>query len=274
MTILTDAFIRASFPKSDVTVPDPTVAYVRGVLESNEFLRPHEGKLYEIDNVGKLLEWIPLVYPSVISNYIMGRINRLNTPNCNMSVLEMKEIILSSLASILLQHGEMAIPNRNPYEPASILPWDVQTGIVETSELFRLFGFNQVQNRLDVTFTVQGVDHKDMWSLDFAMGVLTFCKVYGVNCEPRMFGYPLGSDNHHYRYLEVFTSEYSVEILGIEDPFNFDGLDFMHGFSTAAVLAGVNHRDYWKNLRQYRGEDSEWEEDEDEDEGEGTPVDF
>ena len=261
--ILTDELIRGSLQESNVIIPGVTVGYIRW------FLHLYEDELLVINNVESIRSWIPFMFRSEFANYLVEEIGRRNIPQANMSAAAMKEIILSSLAGLLLRHGEAAIKNRNLYEVVSILPWDVQAGIVKDRGLFRLFGFNRVEKSLPVTSTILGREETQNMSLDTTAGFLTFCKAYGVDCYPRMFGYPLEYNDLYYRYvgvgaLDLIPSEYSVEVVGIDGTFKFNGLDFMNGMAIASLSTGAYHRNYWKNLRKYNNEEDT----------QGTPVHF
>lgn len=263
-TILTTEFIHNNFNEPNIILADVSVAYIR------QLLHPYEEVLQPVDDIVSINEWVTLAFPVNISEYVNDEIAKTTAENGILSAQTIKETILLSLIRFLCQNAENLIETRNGYDDVSILPWDIQGGINISQGLSQMFGFDGHENKLPVTFIVGGVAHTHMCSLDFTMGLLTFCKASNVDFQPHMFGELLGNDNHHYRYLEVFTTTYSVEIVGDPDAYEFNGGDFMQGFATGALWQGVDHHDYWTDLREYyQGENEDGDED-----NEGTPITF
>lgn len=259
-TILTTQFILDSYTEPDITVPSVTVAYIKALLQ------PYEDMLQTVADVDNIRERINLIgFTDYILQYINEKIDESPRP---LSVQKVREITLSALVYVLCQNGEAVIVTRNGYDDVSILPWDIQTGINTNPGLSRTFGLDEQENKLPVTFTVQTDYYTHMCSIDFTMGLLTFCRASNYDFHPRMFGELLGDNNHHYRYLEVFSTQYSVEVG--EDIYDFNDPDFMQGFATGALWAGVDHHNYWTNLKQY----PEADDDDAEEEPAGISITF
>lgn len=264
-TILTNEFIRNKFNAPEITLADVSVAYTR------QLVQPYEQVLQPVDDIERIIEWVKVAFPGEILEYVNAEINKIPVENGILSAQTIKETILSSLIRFIYQYVENLTGVWNSYnDDVSILPWDIRDVIDMNQELSQIFRFDGQENKLPVTFTVQGVPHTHMFSLDFTMGLLTFCKCTNIDFQPQMFGESLGTNNHHYRYLEVFTTKYSVEVVGDPDAYEFNNGDFMQGFATGAIWAGVDHHNYWNNLREYyEGEDENGDED-----NEGTPITF
>lgn len=254
--ILTKQFIHNSCKDLFVPIADATAAYILVLLEK------YETMLKPMKKINEIKRWIKQDFPPMISDFIEEKMNDKRRNKSSSSVKQMKEVILSSLVMFLGESGQSMI---DIDEMASILPWDVRDAIAEDPVLLKWSSLDQ-KNTLPVTFDVNGKLEPHDCSLDFTMGLLTFCKASGFDFKPQMFRVTLENYNHHYRYLEKYDTIYSVEIAtNDDDPYDFNGLDFMIGFTKGAAWAGVDPHNYWKNLRQYE---------EDDESGEGKPIKF
>lgn len=152
-----------------------------------------------------------------------------------------------------------------------VLPWDVVDGVIDQApETAEVFGFSEdvdEYNRLPVTVTVNRRLFTHSMTKMMAFGLVLFSRVTGFDFAPEMFGVPFSyfddTETRH-RFFEYTWTEgrtgYHVTIEGKDYYFSSqeEVTRFLHGFSTGALWAGVDHHAYWSNFyrEDYRGERS------------------
>ena len=189
--------------------------------------------------------------PNVIKD-IIKIVDKLN-PQLKDDILRTaREAIIEYLiAEILDQSGQHA----RDVGDTVILPWDVKAPIGCDTELSQLFGIEclkRFQTLLPVTIVIGDQTYDYELTEEFTCGLLLFSAIMGENSiyNVSMFGVFFTSDYILSKNRFTEGSEiYTVEIA--DRTYTFNTTDFMRGFSTGALWTGVDHHNYWKNLKSY-----------------------
>ena len=134
------------------------------------------------------------------------------------------------------------------YEDDVMTPWDIQSAISNHDKLTLLFNIKEGSEQLPLSVTINNKSFIHMLSEDFAFGLLLFSLPTVGNYEfnMTMFGVPFGRDIPARFNENKLDPGYTVEVSGRK--YSFTTADFMQGFATGALWAGVDHHGYWKNL--------------------------
>jgi len=214
-----------------------------------------------VNSIDALKLWITSNIPQYIGIRFMRDIDkntRGNDPEAAVPVL--KESFIQYIASeIIALSGNYA---RDSHDD-TILPWDIVIVIGLDQELAEIFNISHDMDymhaganiELPVDVIVDGKPYQHSLSRDFTIGLLVFSAASGYNFYVSMFGAPFSTDyvtpttTQRRRFVKARQNGFTVDINNIK--YQFRDARFMQGFSTGAQWAGVDHHQYWKNLRDY-----------------------
>ena len=141
-----------------------------------------------------------------------------------------------------------------------VLPWDVQRVVAmgHPEELTKALGVMMNDVTLPVTVTIENKQFTHMLSAEFTCGLLLFSLVSNLDFHLTLFDVPftkeyLITDKNRRSRFNVNDDDdigaFSVNISNVK--YTFTTPDFMQGFATGALWAGVDHHLYWSNLVQH-----------------------
>lgn len=235
----------------------------------------------ETASIEGMQQWLPLAFPGKLAEGATAALNKavtdkittyneaakeakgvelLEEEQYNTTVPEVitagKEAIIHYLAAKVLElAGNVARDNNDD----NIYPWDVQLAIGNDPELSKMLGVTKDMNKLPVDVVIGPQKFTHELTHDFAEGLSLFeaKSVGNRDFGMTMFDVPLnlsGFDNADElgsvgRFVFDDTQTYSVVVAEFKPGFNTP--DFMQGFATGAMWAGVDHHTYWKDLTKY-----------------------
>ena len=183
MYAIPDTFIEnilANIYPSHVLMPC-TVAYIKHLFS------PYENALSQILNVETLQEWVKQYFAGDLSERAISEINLVlskNTSDQQKLMTNLKFAVSEYLFSEIL---ELAGNISNNYDSETITPWDVMEGIAKDPELESMFQLG-TDNKLPVSFTVDGEIHTHSVLLEFLGGVLFFSSITERSFHPVISG--------------------------------------------------------------------------------------
>lgn len=252
MTDIADPFLFALEEAHSVSHQPTTIAYARTLLA------PYQQALAQSDDPQALKQWVTQAFPQSLQEYILEEIKAEEVdPNGEISGDEIRSLILRSMANALLTDIEgMHIANETD---VATLPWDLVEAI--EPEWAPLFGIDKANKTLPVTVTIGPQQFTHPMTMEQAMGLLLFSKVSGANFQPTMYGAALvyfddqdenGEGTEHARFnVSDFPSQFpAYRVTAGKHVYQFKTPDFMQGFATGAMWAGVDHHAYWSNLQR------------------------
>lgn len=282
MTTITHEFIHnvAQEVHPDTTYTDTAVAYIQTLLH------PYEITLDGATNLMGIQEWIPLAIPGNLAKHSLSEMTKFVTREMlkdvpfngidlyrdtnldgiaaavygeNIVWETLPDLLTAAkrgiLEYIIAEICELAGNIARDVNDGHVLPWDIQSALKADEELRQMFRILHGDTMLPVVATVGNNQHTHMFSTDFTSGLLLFCYASNNDFHLTMFDAPLELNyiNEENRYHDEGASTYSVRIGN--KTFNFNTPDFMQGFATGALWAGVDHHVYWDDLKQYTGDD-------------------
>ena len=207
-------------------------------------------------NKEQIIQWIPLAIGGKSGDDLLEFLATAADTN---TVEFVRNIVIRFVVERMsICAGDIAAQLRDK----TILPWDLQKCIANNDELFPIVIIDRDENILPVTVTVNGQQFTHMLTEEFTMGLLLFSDplVGNIDFNITLFGTPFTSEyiiqheaddeetNRFTRPDHDTTTWYSVEIN--YTIYSFDTPDFMQGFATGAMWAGVDHHNYWTHLFQ------------------------
>lgn len=243
----------------DTKFHSSTCAYIKHIVSSY-----HETLIRMGDNE-TIANWLKETFPESVQYYNIGD---YDSPVLDAVMAVITDIMKRTLAIF------DGYPNDYPENfdvcimDSSVLPWDVQYIIANTPHLSRNFNIYNGQDSLPVTISLGGNIFRHSVTLEFMAGLLLFShpNVGNLDVQVIVYNIPLTNnyiipteevrnvetlddefiENHESRFKAHTNSKYRVTV--IDSQYQFDTVHFMHGFSTGAQWADVNHHDYWTNL--------------------------
>jgi len=157
-------------------------------------------------------------------------------------------------------------PTGDGYPPDNILtltPWDFSPwGVtypdnIDPKKLKITSGANDiaiVQEQLKVTVTVNGIQSEHLLTMDMAMGMYLFAKVVNRDLHMTMYGVPLTyfNDGEDDKYIRDHN-DLMIQMVGSDRKYYFRSIEFLYGIKTAAMWFGLDHREYWTELKDSEG---------------------
>jgi hypothetical protein len=239
-----------------------SIAYIQSLL------KPYAEAIEVATDIDGITQWIPLAFPGELSKHATAEMIKAvakleiaeDENNDPKAVSAAKVATIEYLVAEIL---ELSGNRTREILDSTIFPWDIQTSAALDEELSKVLGITTDQTQLPVTVTVGPQQFTHMLSEEFTLGLLLFSDptVGNHNFNITMFGAPLPSsymvptleteENRLPRLLipngeTDIDTRYTVDV-GVHK-YGFDSPDFMQGFSTGALWAGVDHHKYWKNL--------------------------
>jgi hypothetical protein len=164
--------------------------------------------------------------------------------------------IIDRFVFVIIQESQYGASIDGGETEARVLtPWDIAEVISGDYAWDQIFNLNFWNEKLPVNVMVRGHPFTHHMTMDLAMGILLFSQTAGdVQFGMMMYGAPL-----EYFMPGTFTKydrsennmigfEYSLGLTE-SDRYYFVGTDFLQGFKTGAEWAGLDHYDYWVDLR-------------------------
>ena len=158
--------------------------------------------------------------------------------------------ILNVIAKLII-HNAHKISKGWSYKSSYVLPWDIQSSI-HYLQLDKLFKMKSNDDKLPVILTSEGDSCNLLLTEDFLMGLLLSYYMGQSDINVTMFDYPITIEMLIDRYLD---QEHDFGVIIDDDQYSFYSLDFMNGFVTGAGWLGLNHYEYWSDLKDYREND-------------------
>jgi len=240
---------------SDTLFCDVSVSYIK------ELLQPFVLGLNNIETVEAIKAWTYTILTPELSKYAVSSIDteiRNRDPEPVKIVLCARNAIFQYLVAEII---ELLFANGT-----ILLPWDIQTAIGSDPELSKIFGILKDQKVLPVTISIDGNQFKHLISLEFICGlsVMLLSHTAGTKIDIYMSDVLFSKD---YVNVSKFISEYpsnyemgqspihsrisdsNFSIIVDNTKYYFDTGDFVQGFATGASWLNVDHRQYWKDLR-------------------------
>ena len=228
-------------------------------------LKPFAQELEPMMTLASIQEWIDRALPETLAVRVKANMIVTVKEEAKKFITIPKFILMMSKAAIItylaVEIIERAIDEiQAGPDDYMVLPWDIQAAIGHDEELSKVFGITKDNNRLPVEVTIGPKEYTHELTQEFTVGLLLFSdrtvgnRDFGV----RMFGSSFPSDyivptdrtldGTRFGFDEA-KSHYSVIVNGVR--YGFKTPDFMQGFATGAMWAGVDHHAYWKDLIEY-----------------------
>jgi hypothetical protein len=265
--IINDIRDEDTLDMESLVIHPTTIAYIQARLRpvdlalgtALEFTSPSSEDLIQI--VGEL-------FPEFLENFEDSRDEHhivIQSDDIRNSRTELQDIIktgnMANLKSHLIKElvkwilgGAIYLVTEKTDHENTLLPWDVQMhlgGLVDNEP-----------TTLPVTVIINGVHNTHEMSLEFAMGLLLFSDQgvgdYPINASiydvPFTSNYIIQDPNRfHYEEEEEEGRGRApgyVVTVGLHT-YEFQTTNFMQGFVTGAIWAGVDHHKYWHDLIQF-----------------------
>jgi hypothetical protein len=258
------------------TLHQTSIVYIQTlILPYVQVLEPAAGE--------DIARWIPLAFPENLANAITSEFNQnVESMKLEYQLQEIteeqamagKNSIIEYIINEILQAADVLDSDESGgSDYVTIFPWDIQRCIAEDVELSQLFGITPDQKtlpRISKIFPVERTlsslpiivmigpqKFTHMLTIEFAMGLLLFSDpaVGNHDYHITMFDIPLTTDFsmivNNNRYTLAGEGDRHFKVTVADRIYRFDTPDFMHGFSTGAMWANVDHHLYWKDLTQY-----------------------
>lgn len=253
--VTTNQIIDISNALQGTTLHPTAVAYIQVLLT------PYAEAINIADNE-QVIQWIPLAIPGALRGELL-----------NLVKIETAEPVRNVIIRFLVEFISVLAGGVAAFmKDKTILPWDLQKSIGNNQDLSSMFNITRDDNKLPVTVTVNGQQFTHMLTEEFTMGLLLFSDplVGNRDFNITLFGTRFTSDyiieqeneegedendeedeqdtNRFTRPSRDTPTWYSVEIN--YTIYAFETPDFMQGFATGAMWAGVDHHNYWTHLFQ------------------------
>lgn len=236
----------------NLTCHQTSIAYIQALL------MPYADAIEPANDINSIKQWIPAVLPGELGRGILSKIIERATakPEDATIVNDTKSDIITQMITNILRQASAWTRNVSDIR---IFPWDIQGGISDDPELSAVFGITKDDRQLPVTITIGPQEFIHMLSSEFVAGLLLFSSpnvgnydlgvtIFGVSLT---FDYvvPMEEDaDNRFIFDPDHNQNYSVTV---DRKYGFETPDFMQGFSTGALWAGIDHHKYWTRLAHY-----------------------
>ena len=134
-----------------------------------------------------------------------------------------------------------------------ITPWDALHALQKVEEYVKLFNLPG-ESKLPITVKLNNNVFTHTLSMEFAFGIALFAKIIPGSYQLMMYNYTFELMPQLKRILERKTQKYELTI-GVEK-YYFNTEDFMQGFMTGAMWAGVDPKQYIRELNKIEDDGS------------------
>jgi len=228
---------------------DSTIAYIRIIFT------PVYNSLSGNDNVEQIKDWGNNIFPPSgldISSYIddiIGQRPANILQSVKYGVIEwFINYLMNEVTNFITDSGYDEIGYDN-----IIFPWHVQYTISTNEYLPSILGIDVDDNTLPVNVIIQNTPTQYMFTDEFVYGLLLFSYAIGRDFHVSLFGFNIGpeymSQHADQHFISNQQETYSVDVIGSK--YYFHTSNFMQGFATGALWAGIDHHLYWSNLKNY-----------------------
>lgn len=234
-----------------------TVAYLRHLFS------PYARIVDELQDIASIEKWIRLNYRGKFIDSTITEMRKsagyedgdiISPAILRIAKVATIEHIIRILMYVTNEHAHHNMSN-------IILPWEIQDEITDIPELSEMFNIRTGTDTLHVTVTVGTKSFIHDLTREFAAGLLLFSKTANINFNVTMFNAPftvdfLDEENNESGY--VYNDEMlNFSVIADNITYTFYTSDFMRGFATGAMWTGVDHHNYWSELREHSGENPE-----------------
>jgi hypothetical protein len=246
--LTTEAITNTVENRTNAIFHPTSIAYIQILLT------PYASALDAAQDFEGIRAWIPMVFPGDLGVNTLAQFITTNTATEDAVPLDTsKSAIIAYLVDEIVGVA-VAVSTRK--QSIITLPWDIQEGIRNNPELSQIFGIAQDAKTLPVSVTIGPQQFVHSLSEEFTVGLLLFSKISQVDFHITLFGAPLttnyfvledGTDRpSQYTFYYENNMDHRVKV-GVSE-YTFSTPDFMQGFSTGALWAGVDHHNYWSEL--------------------------
>lgn len=217
--------------------------------------------LIYVPTYDKISNWISANLP-LNFGFIIKKTNNIWESTPQETLTSSKDMIMTEFwKSIIDDFIKWSFSNN--LEGQVYLPWDIQKFIMNTYPNFLVN-----DDKLPVTFIVNGNPNTFNISFDLMMGIMLFSFVAGRDFQATMFNdvinkLPRGLSSELDNEIKATKSIISRSLFDItldkgylvdigKNTFQFESPDFIQGWSTGALWANVDPYSYLENLRSYQ----------------------